>query len=190
LTPVEDLFQSIGIPARNRSSLNWPYFYESEAYRCTKKASGAGLALLKPCRQLVAMLVVLTIAGNELTLVVPKLIERHRHTYTHRTCPLHGRPAILRRRVPGVRFELSAEHYADLHLERVARTCARDWPPRLRPSPTAASSGSPRQAPDQLTSDVDGVKLFVSMAVATIIASVFLIIGASVMLLTINWRLG
>jgi ATP-binding cassette subfamily B protein len=37
---------------------------------------------------------------------------------------------------------------------------------------------------------VDGVKLFVSQAVASIIASLFLIVGASVMLLTINWRLG
>ncbi|HJT88829.1 MAG TPA: ABC transporter ATP-binding protein, partial [Bryobacteraceae bacterium] len=36
----------------------------------------------------------------------------------------------------------------------------------------------------------DGVKLFVSQAVATIIASLFLIAGASVMLLAINWRLG
>src|SRR6185503_11124413 len=34
------------------------------------------------------------------------------------------------------------------------------------------------------------VKLFVSQAIATIISSVFLIIGAGVLLLMINWRLG
>jgi len=41
-----------------------------------------------------------------------------------------------------------------------------------------------------LTSDIDAVKLFVSQAIATIIASVFLIVGAGVLLLMINWRLG
>ena len=41
-----------------------------------------------------------------------------------------------------------------------------------------------------LTSDVDAVKMFVSQAVASLISSVFLIIGASVLLLSINWKLG
>ncbi|MEI9815071.1 MAG: hypothetical protein WDO18_21570 [Acidobacteriota bacterium] len=37
---------------------------------------------------------------------------------------------------------------------------------------------------------MDGVKLFVSQAVASIISALFLIIGSSILLLTINWRLG
>jgi ABC transporter transmembrane protein len=46
---------------------------------------GAGpFALLKPYRRLVAILVVLTIAGNGLTLVVPKLISRAIDAYTQR----------------------------------------------------------------------------------------------------------
>src|SRR5665811_1412533 len=40
-----------------------------------------------------------------------------------------------------------------------------------------------------LTSDVDAVKNFVSLAIAAIISSAFLIIGASILLITINWRL-
>ncbi len=49
---------------------------------------------------------------------------------------------------------------------------------------------TPAKLLTNLTSDVDGVKLFVSMAIATIISSIFLIIGSSVLLLSINWRLG
>ena len=49
---------------------------------------------------------------------------------------------------------------------------------------------TPAKLLTNLTSDVDGVKLFVSMAIATIIASIFLIAGSSVLLLSINWRLG
>jgi ATP-binding cassette subfamily B protein len=37
---------------------------------------------------------------------------------------------------------------------------------------------------------VDAVKTFVSQAIASIISSVFLIVGASILLLSINWRLG
>ena len=50
---------------------------------------------------------------------------------------------------------------------------------------------TPAKLLTNLTSDVDAVKLFVSQAVASIVSSVFLIIGASVLLLiTIGgWRL-
>src|SRR3984893_17275475 len=41
-----------------------------------------------------------------------------------------------------------------------------------------------------LTADVAAVKLFVSQAIASLISSVFLIIGASALLLSINWKLG
>src|SRR5207249_4464326 len=40
-----------------------------------------------------------------------------------------------------------------------------------------------------LTSDIDAVKTFVAQAIASIISSVFLIIGASILLLLINWKL-
>src|SRR5439155_2512034 len=49
---------------------------------------------------------------------------------------------------------------------------------------------TPAKLLTNLTSDVDGVKLFVSQAVASIISSLFLIVGSSILLLTINWRLG
>jgi ABC-type multidrug transport system fused ATPase/permease subunit len=41
-----------------------------------------------------------------------------------------------------------------------------------------------------LTSDVDAVKMFVSQAVGSIVSSVFLILGTSILLLTIDWKLG
>jgi ATP-binding cassette subfamily B protein len=49
---------------------------------------------------------------------------------------------------------------------------------------------TPAKLLTNLTSDIDAVKLFVSQAIASIIASVFLILGAGVLLLMINWRLG
>ena len=40
-----------------------------------------------------------------------------------------------------------------------------------------------------LTSDVDAIKNFVAQAIASIVSSLFLIIGASVLLLLIDWQL-
>jgi ATP-binding cassette subfamily B protein len=36
---------------------------------------------------------------------------------------------------------------------------------------------------------VDAVKSFISQAIVSIVSSVFIIIGASILLLTINWKL-
>src|SRR5690349_11895215 len=158
-----------------------------------RKPPGAGLfGLLKPYRKLVALLVAMTIAGNGLTLVVPKLISHAIDSYTQRAFVLST--VVLQFFV--IAFLVFALNY----LQNITQTyaserVARDLRTRLAAKISTQSYSSierltPAKLLTNLTSDVDGVKLFVSMAVATIIASLFLIIGASVMLLTINWRLG
>jgi ATP-binding cassette subfamily B protein len=153
---------------------------------------GAGLfALLKPYRRLVAILVVLTIAGNGLTLVVPKLISRAIDAYTQRAFVLST--VVLQF------FVVAVLVFALNYLQNIVQTyaserVARDLRTRLAAKIATQSYSSierltPAKLLTNLTSDVDGVKLFVSQAVASIIASLFLIVGASVMLLTINWRL-
>ncbi|HEY0177846.1 MAG TPA: ABC transporter ATP-binding protein, partial [Pedobacter sp.] len=49
---------------------------------------------------------------------------------------------------------------------------------------------NPSKLLTNLTSDVDSIKLFVAQAVASIVSSLFIIIGASILLLSINWKLG
>ena len=158
-----------------------------------RRPPGGGLfALLQPYRWLVALLVVLTIAGNGLTLVVPKLISRAIDAYTQRTFVLST--VVLQF------FVVALVVLLFNYLQNIAQTyaserVARDLRTRLAAKIATQSYSSierltPAKLLTNLTSDVDGVKLFVSMAVATIIASLFLIVGASVMLLTINWRLG
>ena len=158
-----------------------------------RRPPGGGLfALLQPYRWLVALLVVLTMAGNGLTLVVPKLISRAIDAYTQRTFVLST--VVLQF------FFVALLVLLFNYLQNIAQTyaserVARDLRTRLAATIATQSYSSiegltPAKLLTNLTSDVDGVKLFVSMAVATIIASLFLIVGASVMLLTINWRLG
>ena len=155
--------------------------------------SPAGLFLLvKPYRGLVAALVVLTVVANALNLAVPKLIARAIDTYQQPGFALG--PMITRFLLVCVSvFFLS-------YLQSVVQTyaserVAKDLRARLAAKLATQSYSfveqiTPAKLLTNLTSDVDGVKMFVSMAIATIISSVFLILGSSVLLLSINWRLG
>jgi ATP-binding cassette, subfamily B, bacterial len=161
--------------------------------RAQKRPPGGGLfALLQPYRGLVATLVVMTILGNGLALVVPKLISHAIDAYTRRTFVLST--VVLQFFV--IAFLVFALNYLQNIMQTYAsERVARDLRTRLAAKIATQSYSSiekltPAKLLTNLTSDVDGVKLFVSQAVATIIASLFLIVGASVMLLTINWRLG
>lgn len=51
-------------------------------------------------------------------------------------------------------------------------------------------TSNPSRLLTNLTSDVDSIKLFVSQAIVSIVSSLFIIIGASILLLSINWKLG
>ena len=158
-----------------------------------KRAPGAGLfGLLKPYRQLVALLVVLTVVGNGLTLVVPKLISRAVDSYMQRTFVLS---TVVWQFFVVALLVFVFNYFQNITQTYVSERVARELRTRLAAKVATQSYSSierltPAKLLTNLTSDVDGVKLFVSMAVATIIASLFLIAGASVMLLTINWRLG
>jgi ATP-binding cassette, subfamily B, bacterial len=136
--------------------------------------------------------VVLTIAGNALNLVVPKIIAHAIDDYTQRTFVVSTTVLHF--------FVVAFFVFALTYLQSIAQTyaserVAKDLRARLA-SKIALQSYSfvekltPAKLLTNLTSDVDGVKLFVSQAVAAIISSLFLIAGASILLLTINWRLG
>src|SRR6204780_2130266 len=158
-----------------------------------KGPPGAGLLLLlKPYKLLITTLVTLTIVGNGLNLVVPKLISRAIDAYT--AGHFVASTVVLQFLVTGLLVFILT--YAQSIVQTWAsERVARDLRTRLAAKISVQSFGwveqlTPAKLLTNLTSDVDSVKLFVSQAVATIIASVFLIVGASVMLLTINWRLG
>jgi ATP-binding cassette subfamily B protein len=154
---------------------------------------GAGLfLLLKPYRPQIATLVVLTIAGNALNLVVPKLISHAIDAYTQRTFVLST--TVLQFFVVAF-FVFALTYFQSIAQTYASERVAKDLRIRLagkiaQQSYSSVEKLTPAKLLTNLTSDVDGVKLFVSQAVASIISSLFLIAGSSILLLTINWRLG
>jgi ATP-binding cassette subfamily B protein len=147
--------------------------------------------LLKPYRLLVAMLVALTIVGNGLNLVVPKLISHAIDAYTQGSFVLNTVIWQFVVVASGV-FVLSyAQSAVQIWAsERVARDLRTRLAAKISVQSFAAvETLTPAKLLTNLTSDVDAVKVFVSQAIASIISSLLLIFGASILLLSINWRL-
>ena len=147
--------------------------------------------LLRPYGGWIALLLAFTIGGNALNLAVPEILSQAIDAYTTHTLMLGRSLSIFGIVAFGIfllnNLQSIVQTYAS---ERVARD--------LRTRITAAISLQeyeeivaigPSTLLTNLTSDADAVKTFVSQAVASIISSVFLIIGASALLLTINWKL-
>ena len=157
-----------------------------------RPSPAAGLiVLLKPYKLLVTMLVTFTIIGNALNLVVPKLISSAIDSYT--AGHFSYRTVIIQFLVTGLGVFILT------YAQNIAQTwasekVARDMRTRLAAKISVQSFGwveqiTPAKLLTNLTSDVDSVKMFVSQAFASIISSVFLIVGASILLLSINWKL-
>ncbi|MGD0135915.1 MAG: ABC transporter ATP-binding protein [Bryobacteraceae bacterium] len=147
--------------------------------------------LLKPYRLLVAMLVALTIVGNGLNLVVPKLISHAIDAYTRGSFVLNtviwqfvvvaSAVFILSYAQSAVQIWASERVARDLRTRLAAKISVQSF--------AAVEAFTPAKLLTNLTSDVDAVKVFVSQAIASIISSLLLIFGASILLLSINWRL-
>lgn len=149
-------------------------------------------ALLTPYRSLVVAIVGFTIAGNALNLLVPKLLARGIDSYAAtRVVP---RALVVEFAVISIGIFVFAylQSIAQaVAAERVARDLRTKVAAKLATQSLAyIQQVTPAKLLTNLTSDADAVKGFVSQAVGSIIASVFLIAGASVMLLAIEWRLG
>jgi len=158
-----------------------------------KQPPNAGLfGLLKPYSKLIITLIAFTIFGNALNLVVPRIIAN--------TIDSYGQPTFVLRTVLIEFFLVSAGIFTFAYLQSVVQTYAAESIARdLRTKLVAKISvqdhayiqqATPARLLTNLTSDVDAVKTFVSQAFPSMISSIFLIIGAGILLLWIDWKLG
>lgn len=164
----------------------------NEKENTTKKNANANLlGLLKPYALWISLLVVLTILANGLNLLVPKIIANAIDTYTQGNFALQN--IVLEF------FAVAIAIFILTYLQNVVQTYSSERVARdLRKKISAKISAqdymyiervTPGKLLTNLTSDVDAVKIFVSLAIAAMISSAFLIVGASILLITINWRL-
>lgn len=147
--------------------------------------------ILKPYWGFVAVLALFTIAGNAIGLFIPKLISRGIDAFDKGTLNLNliaiefigiSVAALVFTYLQGAfqtyLSELVARNIRTLLVEKISYM-----------SYARLEKEAPSKLLTNLTSDIDAVKSFISQGLVTIISSAILIIGASGLLIAIDWKL-
>jgi len=157
-----------------------------------KKTSKPGIfSLLKPYSGMVTILIIMALLGSGINMLIPKIIAHGIDSFSANKYNL--RSVIFQ-------FLLaSSSIFVFTFLQNIIQTYAservgKDLRSRLSDKISQQSyvfvlKSNPSKLLTNLTSDIDSVKMFVSMAFVTIISSVFVIAGTSVLLIQINWKL-
>ena len=148
--------------------------------------------ILKPYSGMISGLLFLALLSNGLNLVIPKLIQFGIDDFTKGTFDM--RQIITWFSIAAILIFVFSylqgiiQTYAS---ERVARDMRKKLASKISQQDYVYIQDiTPGKLLTNLTSDVDAIKMFVAQAIVTIVSSIVLIIGASILLLNINWRLG
>lgn len=155
-----------------------------------KKSAGI-FSLLKPYKGMLVLLLLFALFSNGLNLWIPRIIGDSIDAY--RDQHFSAREIISQFGI--VVLVIFIFTYLQSILQTyVSEKVARDLRTRLsdkisKQSFTFIREANPSKLLTNLTADVDSIKLFVSQAIVSIASSLFIIIGASILLISINWRL-
>jgi len=147
--------------------------------------------VLKPYKLMIFSLISFALLSNAVNLVIPKLISRGidnfaKGSFSYEKIILQFLVAAL------IIFVFSflqgiLQTYASEKVARDLRTKLADK--ISRQSYAFIQQANPSKLLTNLTSDIDSIKLFVSMAIVSLASSLFIIIGASILLISIDWKL-
>jgi ATP-binding cassette subfamily B protein len=148
-------------------------------------------SLLKPYWGWILLLSIVTVLANGLNLVVPQLTSHAIDAYTKGDLVIPSLILEFSLVAVGIFFFTFLQSVVQtISSERVARDLRNKLSAKISVQQYATiETITPARLLTNLTSDVDAVKTFVSQAIASLISSVFLILGASVLLLLIDWQL-
>jgi len=165
---------------------------EKKVKKKEEKASKSNIfGVLKPYKLMIFSLIGFAILSNAANLVIPKIISHgiddfSSGSFSYKRIILEFLAASFVIFV----FSFLQGLLQTFASERVARDLRTRLADKIsRQSYAFIQQANPSKLLTNLTSDIDSVKLFVSMAVVSLASSLFIIIGATVLLLSINWRL-
>jgi ATP-binding cassette subfamily B protein len=149
------------------------------------------ISLVKPYRGIVIFMIILALSGNAINLLIPKIIAKGIDSFSAHSFDAASIVSEFLAAAFGIFiFTFLQNVIQTVTSERVARDLRSGLNMKLsRQSYTYILRSNPSKLLTNLTSDTDSVKMFISMALVTIITSFFVIAGAMVLLISINWRL-
>ncbi|AWI27132.1 ABC transporter ATP-binding protein [Flavobacterium pallidum] len=149
------------------------------------------MQLLTPYKGMLALLLIFTLFSNAINLWLPKIISKSIDSFEKGHFAF--RPIIIEFTIAVVAIFIFG------YLQSIIQTyasekVARDLRNRLsdtisRQSYAWIEDANPSKLLTNLTADVDSIKMFVSQAIVAVVSSLFVIIGASILLFSINWKL-
>jgi len=156
-----------------------------------KEKKASIFSLLIPYKKLIFLLIFLALLSNGINLLLPKIIASGIDAYTNSTFQLQ--PVLVEFSVAIILV------FVFTYLQSIVQTyaserVAKDLRTRLsdqisRQSHAYIEKANPSKLLTNLTADTDSIKMFVSQAIVSIASSIFLIVGASILLLMLNWKL-
>ena len=148
-------------------------------------------SLLGPYKGIVILLIIMALGGSGINLLIPKIIAGGIDDFTVNRFNagkmiiqflLAASGIFVFTFLQGVVQTLTAERVAkDLRNRLAIKLSHQSYSYILKTNPAKLLTN--------MTSDMDSVKMFVSQAFVTIISSLFVIVGASVLLIMINLKL-
>jgi len=148
-------------------------------------------SLLASYKGLIFLLILFALLSNGINLLLPKIIAGGIDAYTNKTFKIE--PILIQFSLAIVLvfiftyLQSIVQTYASERVAKDLRTKLSDQ--ISRQNHAYVIQANPSKLLTNLTSDADSIKMFVSQAIVSIASSIFLIVGASILLLMINWKL-
>jgi ATP-binding cassette subfamily B protein len=148
-------------------------------------------SLLRPYSGLVIILIIMALLGSGINILIPKIIARSIDAYSSNHFEVRSLVfQFLTAATAIFIFTFSQNIIQTYASEKVAKDLRTQLSDKISHQSYAyVLKSNPSKLLTNLTSDIDSVKMFVSQAFVTIISSVFVIVGTSILLISINWKL-
>lgn len=150
------------------------------------------LKMLKPYKGMISLLLLLALIGNGLSLLLPRIIGSVIDGLNHHQFSMNK--AMLQ--FSGITTLVFILGYVQSLVQIYAsENVAKDLRAKLaakisKQNTVFIDQESPAKLLTNLTSDVEGIKQFVAQAIVSILSSLVIIIGAAILLFSIDWELG
>ena len=148
-------------------------------------------SVLKSYSGRVTVLIIMALGGSAVNMIIPKIIARGIDAFS--AGAFNFGTVVTQFVAASVAifiFTFLQNIFQTYTSEKVARDLRTKLSEKIsRQSYAFVLKSNPSKLLTNLTSDIDSVKMFVSQAFVTIISSVFVLVGTSVLLILINWKL-
>jgi len=157
----------------------------------TEKRKSSMFSLLIPYKWSIGGLVLLAVASSALGLILPKIMSKSIDNYTNRTFDLNTLLVEYGTMITAIFILTYAQNIMQTYTsERVARDLREKLSDKISRQNYAFVEGvTPSKLLTNLTSDIDAIKTFIALAIASLVSSIIIVVGAAILLFMIDQEL-